>query len=138
MPACRSNKSLTSSGTETCECCRSTTAIASSRPFPADTYSATCSATRRRVEWPARYLMKTGRAAAPAIESIQRGGAITMPKTISQLPISTTIGPAELAAGRAYVHDAELVGDEVLAVGMRVEICDQAGRIFAASVTARD
>ena len=61
-----------------------------------------------------------------------------MPKTISKLLISTTIGPAELAAGRAYVHDAELDGDEVLAVGMRVEICDDAGRMFAATMTARD
>ena len=61
-----------------------------------------------------------------------------MSKTVSKLLIATAIGPAELAAGRAYVHDAELDGDEDLAIGTRVEICDDAGRMFAATVTNRD
>lgn len=61
-----------------------------------------------------------------------------MSHTIAKLVIPTAIGPAELTAGRAYVHDAELDGDENLAGGMRVEICDGAGRMFAATVTARD
>lgn len=47
------------------------------------------------------------------------------------------VGPAELAAGRAYVHDTELDGDENLTVGMRVEVRDEAGRLFAATVTDR-
>jgi len=49
--------------------------------------------------------------------------------------VSASIGPAELAVGRAYVHDAELDGDEELTVGMRVEVLDDAGRYFAAIVT---
>ena len=61
-----------------------------------------------------------------------------MSTTVTKLMIATSVGPAELDAGRAYVHDAELDGDENLAVGMRVEICDEAGRMFAATVTARD
>jgi hypothetical protein len=61
-----------------------------------------------------------------------------MSKTVSKLLIATAIGPAELAAGRAYVHDAELDGDEDLSIGTRVEICDDAGRMFAATVTDRD
>ncbi len=61
-----------------------------------------------------------------------------MSKTISKLLIATNVGPAELAAGHAYVHDAELDGDEDLGIGRRVEICDDAGRMFAATVTARE
>jgi hypothetical protein len=57
--------------------------------------------------------------------------------TISKLLIPATVGPAELAAGHAYVHDAELDGDEELAIGMRVEVRDEAGRLFAATVTDR-
>ncbi|MEP7112164.1 MAG: hypothetical protein ABI862_02770 [Ilumatobacteraceae bacterium] len=45
---------------------------------------------------------------------------------------------AQLAAGRAYVHDAELDGDESLTIGTRIEIRDDAGRMFAATVTGRD
>ena len=40
-------------------------------------------------------------------------------------------------AGRAYVHDAELNGDEDLAIGMRVEVQDASGRVFAAVLTGR-
>ena len=61
-----------------------------------------------------------------------------MSKTVSKLLIATAIGPAELAAGRAYVHDAELDGDEDLSIGTRDEICDNAGRMFTATVTNRD
>jgi hypothetical protein len=35
------------------------------------------------------------------------------------------------------VHDAELDGDEGLAIGMRIEVCDESGRMFAATVTDR-
>jgi hypothetical protein len=52
--------------------------------------------------------------------------------------VPATVGPAQLAAGRTYAHDAELDGDERLTVGMSVEVCDEAGRMFAATVTARD
>ena len=50
-----------------------------------------------------------------------------------KLLIPASVGPTELAAGRSYLHD----GDDNLAVGTRVEICDEAGRMFAATVTAR-
>jgi len=52
--------------------------------------------------------------------------------------VPATVGPAQLAAGRTYAHDAELDGDEQVTVGMRVEVCDESGRMFAATVTARD
>ena len=51
--------------------------------------------------------------------------------------VPASVGPAELAAGRTYVHDVELEGDEELAIGMRVEVRDEAGRMFAATVTDR-
>ena len=57
--------------------------------------------------------------------------------TVSKLLIPAAVGPTELAAGRTYVHDVELDGDEDLAIGMRVEVCDDAGRMFAATVTDR-
>jgi hypothetical protein len=57
--------------------------------------------------------------------------------TITKLVVPAAVGPAELAAGRASVHDAELEGDEELTVGMRVEVLDDAGRYFAATVTDR-
>ena len=57
--------------------------------------------------------------------------------TIAKLVVSASVGPAELAAGRASVHDAELEGDEELTIGMRVEVLDDSGRYFAATVTDR-
>ena len=57
--------------------------------------------------------------------------------TITKLVVPASVGPAELEAGRAYVHDAELDGDEELTIGMRVEVLDDAGRYFAATVTDR-
>jgi len=56
---------------------------------------------------------------------------------ITKLVVPASIGPAEVEAGRAYVHDAELEGDEALTIGMRVEVLDDAGRSFAATVTDR-
>jgi hypothetical protein len=53
------------------------------------------------------------------------------------LLIATTVGPAEIAAGRAYVHDVELDGDEEFAIGMRVEVQDASGRLFDAVMTGR-
>jgi hypothetical protein len=58
-------------------------------------------------------------------------------ETITKLVVPASVGPAELAAGRTYVHDVELEGDEELAIGMRVEVRDEAGRLFAATVTDR-
>ena len=52
---------------------------------------------------------------------------------ITKLVVPASIGPAEVEAGRAYVHDAELEGDEALTIGMRVEVLDDAGRYFAAT-----
>ncbi|MGH9056068.1 MAG: hypothetical protein ACRDYY_09450 [Acidimicrobiales bacterium] len=60
-----------------------------------------------------------------------------MSSTVTKLLIPGRVGPAELAAGRTYVHDAELDGDEDLQIGTRIEICDEAGRMFAATVTDR-
>lgn len=60
-----------------------------------------------------------------------------MAETITKLVVPASVGPAELAAGRTYVHDVELEGDEELAIGMRVEVRDEAGRMFAATVTDR-
>jgi len=57
--------------------------------------------------------------------------------TVTKLLVPARVGPAELAAGRTYVHDAELDGDEELEVGLRVEVRDEAGRMFAATVTGR-
>jgi hypothetical protein len=51
--------------------------------------------------------------------------------------ITTTVGPAEIAAGRAYVHDIEFDGDEKLAIGMPVEVRDASGRVFDGVVTGR-
>lgn len=60
-----------------------------------------------------------------------------MSSTVTKLLIPGRVGPAELAAGRTYVHDVELDGDEGLTVGDRVELCDESGRMFAATVTGR-
>lgn len=56
-----------------------------------------------------------------------------MSSTISKLLIPATVGPTELAAGCTYVHDV----DENLSIGMRVEVQDESGRLFAATVTDR-
>jgi hypothetical protein len=53
------------------------------------------------------------------------------------LLIAATVGPVEIAAGRTYVHDIELDGDETLAIGMHVEVQDASGRRFDAVVTGR-
>jgi hypothetical protein len=53
------------------------------------------------------------------------------------LLITTTVGPTELTAGRAYVHDIELDDGEELAIGMAVKVLDVAGRVFDAVVTGR-
>lgn len=60
-----------------------------------------------------------------------------MSSTVTKLVVPGKVGPAELAAGRTYVHDGELLGDEELRIGTRVEVCDEAGRMFAATVTDR-
>ena len=60
-----------------------------------------------------------------------------MATSITKTVIPAVIGPAEVAAGRAFVHEIELDGDEVLAVGVRVELQDEAGRLFAATVSGR-
>lgn len=60
-----------------------------------------------------------------------------MAETVTKLVVPAQVGPAELSAGRAYVHDMELDGDEELSVGTRVEVRDEAGRLFAATVTDR-
>lgn len=65
------------------------------------------------------------------------GGAAEMSSTVTKLVVPGSVGPAELAAGRTYVHEGELDGDEGLRIGLRVEVRDEAGRMFAATVTGR-
>jgi hypothetical protein len=60
-----------------------------------------------------------------------------MGDAITKTVVPAVVGPAELDAGKTYVHDVELDGDENLAIGDRVEIRDEAGRMFAATVTDR-
>jgi hypothetical protein len=60
-----------------------------------------------------------------------------MATSITKTVIPAVVGPAELAARRAFVHEIELDGDEQLAIGARVELQDEAGRLFAATVTGR-
>ena len=47
--------------------------------------------------------------------------AAAVSSTVIKLLIPGGVGPAELAAGRPYVHDAELAGDEELQIVTRVE-----------------
>lgn len=47
-----------------------------------------------------------------------------------------SVGPVELTVGRTSAHEAAPGGDEHLDVGVRVERCHDAGRMFAATVTA--
>lgn len=60
-----------------------------------------------------------------------------MSETILKTVLTAPVGPAELEVGRTYVHDVELEGDEDLVVGQRVEVRDDGGRMFAATVTGR-
>jgi len=61
-----------------------------------------------------------------------------MADTITKIVVPAIVGSTELAAGRTYVHDMELEGDENLIIGMRVEVRDEADRLFAATVTGRE
>ena len=58
-----------------------------------------------------------------------------MSMTITKTVVPATVGPLELKIGFTFVGDAELDGDEDLAIGQRVEVCDEAGRYFAAIIT---
>lgn len=58
-----------------------------------------------------------------------------MADTITKIVVPATVGPSELATGHAYVDEMELEGDENLTIGMRVEVRDDAGTLFAATVT---
>ncbi|GEM_PF-5609442 len=55
--------------------------------------------------------------------------------TIMKTVVPASVGPLELKVGYAFVGDVELDGDEDLEIGKRVEVCDEAGRYFAAVVT---
>lgn len=57
--------------------------------------------------------------------------------TIQKTVVTTEIGPREIAAGVAYVHDIELEDDAKLEVGQRVEIRDGGGTFRAAVVDER-
>jgi hypothetical protein len=55
--------------------------------------------------------------------------------TITKTVVPAEVGPLQLKTGFTFVGDVELDGDESLAIGQRVEVCDDAGRYFAAVVT---
>ncbi|MEX2620808.1 MAG: hypothetical protein WD250_11390 [Egibacteraceae bacterium] len=57
--------------------------------------------------------------------------------TVTKAVVATEIGPMELEAGVAYIHDLELDDDVALEVGQRVEIRDGGGKLRAATVTNR-
>ncbi len=57
--------------------------------------------------------------------------------TITKTVVSTEVGPREITAGVAYVHDIELDDGEKLEVGQRVEILDGGGNFHAAVVDER-
>lgn len=57
--------------------------------------------------------------------------------TIRKTVVATEVGPREIAAALAYVHDIELARDENLQVGQRVEILDGDGTYHAAVVDDR-
>ena len=90
-----------------------------------------------------------------------------MARAIVTTVVYATVGPAELEAGRAYVHEAAidgdvrhgalderlhqrrvartvdrrrlaLDGDEGMHIGKSVVVCDEVGRKWAATVTACD
>ncbi len=68
-----------------------------------------------------------------AYRSTQEAFMATIQKTV----VTTEIGPREIAAGVAYVHDIELDDDEQLKDGQRVEIRDGGGNFRAAIVDGR-
>lgn len=45
------------------------------------------------------------------------------------------VGPLELQIGKTYVHELGLDGDEDLHIGKQVDVCDEADRVWAATVT---
>lgn len=57
--------------------------------------------------------------------------------TIQKTVVRTEVGPREITAGLAYVHDIELDDDEKLEAGQRVEILDGGGNFHAAVVDKR-
>lgn len=50
--------------------------------------------------------------------------------------VPAEVGPPQLTAGCTYVQDAELDGEN-LTIGQPIEVCDDAGRQFAAVVAGR-
>lgn len=57
--------------------------------------------------------------------------------TIQKTVVKTEVGPREIAAGAAYVHDIELEDAGELKAGQRVEILDGGGNFYAAVVDER-
>ena len=57
-----------------------------------------------------------------------------MPNTVLKVVITTEVRPNARPSGYVYIHDVELDGDEMLAVGTRVEIRDEGGQYLAATV----
>jgi len=56
---------------------------------------------------------------------------VTLLKTV----VRARVGPLQREAGRVYVHDIELDGDENLTLGQRVEILDEGDSYTSARIT---
>jgi hypothetical protein len=59
-----------------------------------------------------------------------------MAQTVTKLVVTAEVGPLQRSTSTVYVHDVELEGDENLQVGDRVEVRDEGGGLWAATVEA--
>jgi len=59
-----------------------------------------------------------------------------MAQTVTKVVVSAEVGPLQRSTGTVYVHDVELDGDENLQIGDRVEVRDEGGGLWAATVEA--
>lgn len=59
-----------------------------------------------------------------------------MAETVTKLVVTAEVGPLQRSTGIVYVHEVELDGDENLQIGDRVEVRDEGGGLWAATVEA--
>jgi hypothetical protein len=59
-----------------------------------------------------------------------------MARTVTKLVVPAEVGPLQRSTATVYVHDVELEGDENLHIGDRVEVRDEGGELWAATVEA--
>jgi hypothetical protein len=57
-----------------------------------------------------------------------------MAQTVTKVVVTAEVGPLQRSTGTVYVHDVELDGDENLQIGDRVEVRDEGGELWAATV----